>query len=85
MTDFDRVLYVRHPSGPGYPHAPLPGGFYAQAPVVGCPCEICTCQRMRQMFCRMCQNGGGLTGCLACGRSLWFTEPLFTDDPSLGA
>jgi hypothetical protein len=77
MTDFKYVYLVRHP---------VRGGVVARAPLDGCNCVICLYVRERQLYyCKNCNNGGGLDGCWFCGRSLWFTEPLFTDDPAVGA
>jgi len=46
---------------------------------------ICLFVREAQMYyCSACLNGGGLEGCWRCGRSLWYTEPLFTEDVALG-
>jgi hypothetical protein len=83
--DYSNVLYVRHPSGPGYPHAPLPGGFYAQAPVEGCPCVVCGVMNWRRIYCHTCGNLG--PECWACGRGLWWDgwRTVPTDDPALGA
>jgi hypothetical protein len=87
MTDYSRVLYVRHPSGPSYPHAPEPGGYYAQAPVEGCPCVICGHTRWQRIYCKSCGNLGSTNSpCYGCGRGCYWDEwGTQTGDVALGA
>jgi hypothetical protein len=63
--------------------------IYGRPPLRGCKCVICLHYRETHVFCPRCLNGGGLDGCVHCGRgveSMWPEwEHTYTDDVSLGA